>query len=236
MKTHNIQSGIDTLQRQTRLHSRIENTTHSISIDDVNDSEKIKAILTKEYLRGLNTRPRVHNNGFIQLDLSQRRRLHVWHFDIPENPENAPFHDHVFGFRSWALVGKLTNIIYELDFNKRDFEIYTPRITKGCDSALEPTGKFCGIKPKTTNVIAPKGNSDNLPDSYGIEPFEFHGTFVSEPTVTVIDKTAPTLAQNPTGPRPRVLMPVGNKPNSSYSQYSINPEELWRIIEEVLNL
>lgn len=229
MKVHSIHSGTVTFQRQSRLHSH--------SINEVNDSETLKAILTKEYLRGVDARPRVHNNGFVQLDLTPSRRLHVWgHLDIPIAREKAFVHDHIFGFRSWALVGKLTNVTYDLDFNRNDFEIYTPTVTNGYDSVLKPTGIFCGLKVKHTDTIAQKGNPDNLSDSYDIEPYVFHETFVSEPTATVIEKHGLTLAQNPNGPCPRVLVPVGEKPDDEFSRYSTDVEKLWKIIDEVLDI
>ena len=191
----------------------------------------------REYLHSLGTKPRVHNNGFIQLDLTGQRRLHIWgHLDIPQAKEKAFVHDHIFGFRSWGLIGKLKNIIYDLDLNGNKYEIYTPKITRGCDSTLEPTGVFCDVKVKHTDVIAARGNLDGLPDSYCIEPYLFHETFVSEPTATVIEKTGSTLAQNPNGPRPRVLVPVGSKPDDQFSRHNTDERLLWRIIEEVLEL
>lgn len=235
MKTPSINTGASNFFRQLQPLSLGGNTP--LPLDEVTDSKAIKAILTKKYLQGLDARPRVHNNGFIQLDLTPRRRLHIWgHPDIPKSQEKAMIHDHIFGFRSWALVGKLQNVTYDLDFNGNKFEIYKPRITNGYDSVLEPTGIFCSLRLKHTTIIAAKGNLENLPDYYNIEPYEFHETFVSEPTATVIEKTGDTLAQNPNGPRPRVLVPVGEKTDRGFSRYSTNTENLWKIIEEVLNL
>ena len=67
-------------------------------------------------LRALKNKPRLHHNGFVQLDLPNRVRLHVW----PEHPPKRPnvlgmIHDHVYGFDSEILRGSIQNLIYEFD-------------------------------------------------------------------------------------------------------------------------
>ena len=49
--------------------------------------------------------PRVHGNGFIQVDLTHDTRLHVWGDKrIPRQNTYTPIHDHVFGFKSHLVV------------------------------------------------------------------------------------------------------------------------------------
>jgi hypothetical protein len=45
-------------------------------------------------LRDSDNYPRVHGNGFIQLDLPDGKRLHVWDEDIPRQKVNTSMHDH----------------------------------------------------------------------------------------------------------------------------------------------
>lgn len=64
-------------------------------------------------LRRLGNKPRVHPNGFLQLDLSANERLHIW----PEVPfktvsVDTPMHDHTFSFTSQVLLGALRHTVY----------------------------------------------------------------------------------------------------------------------------
>ena len=59
--------------------------------------------------------PRLHGNGFIQLDLNGKDRLHVWHPDLPKQEFPTPIHDHKFSFKSHILYGELTHIEYHAD-------------------------------------------------------------------------------------------------------------------------
>jgi hypothetical protein len=56
-------------------------------------------------LKERGVRPRVHGNGFIQVDLTADTRLHVWGDKrIPRQNVYTPIHDHVFGFESTISV------------------------------------------------------------------------------------------------------------------------------------
>jgi len=58
-------------------------------------------------------RPRVHGNGFVQLDLTERSRLHIWGDPrIPKQKVATPIHDHVFGFESTIIVGRVISLTY----------------------------------------------------------------------------------------------------------------------------
>lgn len=201
--------------------------------------------LTVDYLRAYaQGRPRTSALGMIQLDLSSRRRMHIWgHPGIPKSRTFKPgekrvtIHDHVFGFRSTLYKGRMTNKVYELDPDGSQFRIYQARVRQGDDTVLQPTPDLCDIRLKHTDIVAPEGTREagmELPHEYVIKPFEFHDTIVAEPTVTIIDKDGPSLAQRPDGPRPRVLVPVGQEPDNVYTRYMVPPERLWEIIEEVL--
>lgn len=54
------------------------------------------------------SRPRVHGNGFIQLDLTDRRRLHIWGDPrIPRQRVPSTIHDHTFNFSSRVYRGQI---------------------------------------------------------------------------------------------------------------------------------
>lgn len=187
-------------------------------------------IPTIKELRDLGGKPRVHGNGFIQLDLDERRRLHVWGDPrIPRQKVNTPIHDHVFGFRSWVLRGRIINIQYHLTWKDGGYRLWEARAAKGEDTKLvrmERRG-LCEMLPWTTRAI-PAG------ESYAIRPFVFHEAIATELTVTIIDKDAPTLVQNSSGNRPRVAILEGQEPDNNFDRGSFNTATLWRIIENAL--
>ncbi len=51
--------------------------------------------------------PRIHGNGFIQVDLDELHRLHLWDVMIPRQSVDSSIHDHAFGFESRTLQGML---------------------------------------------------------------------------------------------------------------------------------
>src|SRR5882672_5609107 len=78
-----------------------------------------------EELRQQPRRPRLHPNGFIQLDLTEdlSKRLHVW----PDEPLQAqltrhPIHDHSFDMKSEILAGCLANLIYEFQPSEYNYQ------------------------------------------------------------------------------------------------------------------
>lgn len=57
---------------------------------------------------------RLHQNGFIQLDLpDEKSRLHVWSEELPKAQDpRTPIHNHRFCFKSKIIVGELTHQEY----------------------------------------------------------------------------------------------------------------------------
>lgn len=90
--------------------------------------------------------PRVHGNGFIQLDLDETMRLNVWgHPEIPHQSQTSKIHDHRFSFISHVIIGALTNIEYRINydqtaFRSAPFDIYRPVPRQGQDTELVNTG------------------------------------------------------------------------------------------------
>jgi len=68
-----------------------------------------------QYLRSLGNEPRLHPNGFIQLDIDDRTRLHVWtEKPLTEHISKNRIHDHVFDFRSTVICGSVIDTKYQL--------------------------------------------------------------------------------------------------------------------------
>ncbi len=199
---------------------------------------EILSILTPDFLRKLGEKPRVHPNGFVQVDITPKKRLHIWgHPDIPKQKVAMPIHDHVYGFRSLVLGGRLVNINYEADPDGNEFDLWQPKRDRGMGGgAIEPTGERCGIRPLSTEIVVAKDSPDDGSPTghfYDMPPWVLHETFVPEPTITLIDKDGATLDQNPDGPRPRMLVPAGRQPDV-FSRFTMDEAQLWRIIDEVL--
>lgn len=182
-------------------------------------------------LRTSGAKPRVHGNGFIQVDLSERERLHIWgDRRIPKQKVATPIHDHVFGFRSTLIVGRLLNITYAVSPSFKDrkrYEIYEAACREGEDTILQPTGQVVGARIAYAEAME-RG------DSYDFSAAMFHESFPTEPSASVMTKDGPTLAQG-AAVAPRILVPVGQEPDNDFNRYTCASEELlWRIIETTL--
>lgn len=176
-------------------------------------------------------RPRVHGNGFIQVDLTESTRLHVWGDKrIPRQNTYTPIHDHVFGFKSTIIVGRLFNIVY--DYKRQpfgDYRVYVPEIREGEDTILKTTTERVRIFPIRADLV----DWQTADKTYEMDPFTLHETFVTEPTATIIQKSDLTMAQgNPF--KPRVLVKWGQEPDNDFNRYAYDDELLWRIVERVL--
>lgn len=174
--------------------------------------------------------PRVHGNGFLQIDVTERSRVHVWgHPDIPQQKASTPIHDHVFGFTSLVVTGRMVSIPYDiLEGGEYEWSVYEAVTRDREDTVLQDTGKRCRIHPKRPDVTLPGRN-------YTVPPFEFHEAFVSEPTITMMQKDGPTLAQGAKA-APRVLVHRGTKPDNDFSRFHYLTDDLWNIVEEVLGV
>jgi hypothetical protein len=181
---------------------------------------------------------RVHGNGFLQLDLDDRRRLHVWADQrIPRQRVSHPIHDHVFGFESDVVVGRLVNVTY-VKFHPallrsghaRYFRAYQAQPTKGKghDTLLAPLedGDWF-MEQRRTDVV-------QVGMSYRIDAFEFHETLVTEPTVSVITKDGDTLVQNPEGRRPTVMVPNGREPDNEFKRSVSAQAKMAKVFLDVL--
>lgn len=170
--------------------------------------------------------PRVHPNGFVQVDLTKRVRLHVWH---PGNPYRQrtyhPVHDHVFHFRSWVYSGRLVNAVYWSQVHGEGTHVlYTARCTGGEESALAPTPDRVRLVAEYAEVLQPG-------ESYFMPARRFHETLANEPTLTIIEKSGPTAAQG-SREQPRVAVPVGVRPDNDFRRDAVDPDVVWRLVEE----
>lgn len=187
-------------------------------------------------LRRLGTFPRVHGNGFIQIDLDHERRLHIWgHRDIPRQRTPSPIHDHIFGFISHILVGNIANVNYELTpSDKGPWHMYNPVVRNKEDTILEKMDdQRWDTKPLSTTIVD-ADSSILYGKVYDIAPGVFHETFAPFPAATIIFKDGRTQAQGNDSDQPRVLVPVDDEPDNDFDRYGFDEDMLWDITFEVL--
>jgi|SRR5271166_332402 len=179
--------------------------------------------------------PRVHPNGFIQLDLNEEHsmRLHVWPLaELPNRQKtNHPIHDHSFDMTSMVLTGKLVN--ETLVFDVISMVGWTPHRTwpsyreyRGVkigseETILEPTGNY-GL------LSTAKRQHITTGQSYQVPAKTFHNSIAEGLTATLMSK----LDGQPYNPR--VLVPVGVEPDNDFRREQTKPEILWEQIELAL--
>lgn len=100
---------------------------------------------------------RIHGNGFLQAELEDGYKLHVWAKDCPRQVVGTEIHNHTVGFTSYILLGKLRNAEYttvpvcaESDVLHADSPVYkeyqaVPRHDK--DTGLVDTGNRVRLVP-----------------------------------------------------------------------------------------
>src|SRR5512146_542220 len=103
-----------------------------------------------DYLQSRTTdySPRVHGNGFIQLDITPTVRLHLWgDARIPRQRVATTIHDHAFGFTSRVVLGSLNHRVVHLapaseaDLFASEAMVYQPHrvhTRHGEDTGLQP--------------------------------------------------------------------------------------------------
>src|SRR5271166_2045360 len=132
--------------------------------------------------------PRVHPNGFIQLDLNEEHtlRLHVWPLiELPGRQKtNHPIHDHSFDMASTVLTGKLINeMLVFLNVSDHPDLIPNHREYRGVrigaeETILKPTGNFGCIAAMYQEEV-PAGHSYRIPAKV------FHNNIAEGLTATI---------------------------------------------------
>lgn len=179
-------------------------------------------------------RPRVHGNGFVQLDLVPGTRLHIWgDRRIPQQNTYTGIHDHTFGFFSMCLVGRVFQLPYvpaddgisigmRRTVTGRAYKVYTPVPRDGEDTVLH----FDGIK---MNLVRQRPRVIEAGETYGMFAREIHETVADRLAVTIMTKTEERAEG-----RAKVFVPDGKHPDNSFNRNAFDDTILWQIIEEAL--
>jgi hypothetical protein len=105
--------------------------------------------------------PRVHPNGFLQLDLEPdkmsdgrhiaKRRLHIFDDRLPRQTVRTAVHDHIFDMSSFVLKGTVLNDTYiAVDDEEGDLEVYQAQEMKCTETNLVPSGRRVSLRLKHT--------------------------------------------------------------------------------------
>jgi hypothetical protein len=162
-------------------------------------------------------RPRVHQNGFLQLDLEpdQSRRLHIFDDALPRQSVRSSLHDHTFDMASTVVRGAIWNEHWDIlpDRYQWNGEVYEPM-----GGVLVGTGQLVKAQLRGCSIVS-------AGQSYRFPAFEFHDSKHRGLTVTVMEKVREH------GGRPRVLVPRGMLPDNDFHREAFDPEPLWELIE-----
>lgn len=168
--------------------------------------------------------PRVHGNGFIQLD-GDDCRFHFWgDARIPRQKVPTPIHDHVFDMVSDCVRGAVHNAVYVAEpvVGYGSYKVYRAEPRHGSDTTLHDTGKRCDLRLVREQTVGTR-------QRYALPAGEFHMTTPLVPSITrmVRQKTYPNLA-------PLVLVPNGVEPDNEFDRHGHDTWMLRRIIREMI--
>jgi hypothetical protein len=160
--------------------------------------------------------PRIHGNGFLQVDLDERRRLHVWDHRFPRQRTDSSIHDHAFSFDSRVLAGTLININFrELRGSNgrghgwgtathNTYAVARDPQSQETRLRLMPNRRVC-LVPRSSVIV-------HAGDGYHMEEGVFHASFHLGTTVSVITKGRTDYADR----LARVAVRVGERPDNDW--------------------
>jgi hypothetical protein len=172
--------------------------------------------------------PRVHGNGFIQLDLNATgtRRLHVWDDDVPRQAVATPIHDHVFDLESLVLCGTLVHEELSLVAHAAGpWHVYRARREEGTQNTTLQRPSLARFDVRTEQRLI------LLPGSVYRFPAErLHQTEHRGLTATVMQKLNAPASYG----EPRVLVPVAEEPDNDFHRDGHDTDALWVLIYAAL--
>jgi len=187
-------------------------------------------ILRDKVFRARNTgsSPRVHGNGFVQLDLEEGQRMHIFG-DARVRPQLRPstIHDHTLSFKSRVYKGQLVHRTVEVYYAAMGpYRMYRAVTNgKGEDRRLESAGH-----PRNRfHAIISGEHVIREGETYNFSAGRFHETLAPWLCVTVVNKTEQTGTT-----APRVLVPHDISPDEGFNRYQFEEDLLWKIIFDAI--
>ncbi len=187
------------------------------------DTRQITYPLLREVGKGI----RVHGNGFIQLDVGENQRIHVWGFDdVSRQRVSTQIHNHRFDFRSTLLAGRLENRHYSIfrvwEPDDRYYRLYCPSAIGGEETKLVrgADSEMVHALFEDTEVLFPGM-------TYRMNHGDYHESVPHELSITLLTKTAAYPAFCPA-----VLVRLGAEPDNNFKRTGFDEETLWGIVRQ----
>jgi len=183
-----------------------------------------------EELRALSAVPRLHPNGFIQLDLTAdwSKRLHVWpDEELRAQKTRHPIHDHSFDMESEILTGCLTNLVYEFqasEYNKQTMLYRAKRLPDTQETILVPAT----MKQNTGYLRLLRADIYRPSSRYTLHKFVLHDSIPHGLTATIMTKSRMSDYS------PLIAIPKGIEPDNDYRRDRVDTEILWSFIQRGL--
>lgn len=178
-------------------------------------------------LLALGNIPRVHGNGFIQLDLPLGYRLHIWPEEkLDTQKVYTGWHNHRFGFKSTVLVGTLHHIQYGAvikDNLNGEYQLYKAVVRNKEDTELIISSSGFYKFTDRQSFLLSKGSS------YDFLPLKWHESNGIGLTATIMKKTETIDAE------PLVACPKNTKPDNNFQRYQFDVNQLWKFISDVFD-
>lgn len=178
--------------------------------------------------------PRVHGNGFIQLDVDPKTRLHFWGDPrIPRQRVDSGWHDHSFDLFSCVLKGRLTHITYKVHGDQLRGQFYGYRAVEQPgtqNTELKRIVHSDDVTPAKFDLVVDETFQIKEGETYGFQHGKVHYSSASEPTITLMKK----FGTDGYG-RPVVYCPVGLEPDNEFHRDGFSQEMLWDIVMDMVD-
>lgn len=175
----------------------------------------------------MNKKISLHGLGFIQVQLDESRRLHVWHPELPRRAciDHSSIHDHRFDFTSLVITGELDNVVFMESAS--DTGLYQTYLHEGARSPnggrpWEPDGRI-DLRPIGTQHVK-EGQVYRMP------AYKYHLSIpgIGGRVATVMTKTA----EYPQGAHSTCL--VGVEPDRDFNRFQLTEDQLWEVVMDVV--
>jgi hypothetical protein len=154
--------------------------------------------------------------GFIQLKLSNEKRLHFYTQELPQIVSGEEIHSHRYNFTSEILCGEMVQEMFAVGVG--DTHLIEEESCKP-DVDLGDTGGYCAATPLSKHISG-KGSS------YWIHHTAFHRVAATD-CVTLVTRS--NIQQQ----MAQVVRPVGGEKVCPFSK-KVDEKDLWAIIDSML--
>ncbi len=206
------------------------------------DHTQLMSLLDIDKLKASGEKPRLHGNGFIQLDLPQTRagvkqRLHIWDTQLPKQRVSTQIHNHVFTFSSMVIQGRLINRRVQIlpageRGNPGTHFLYEAQPGEGQDTKLVPLLDGCVY----ADDIESRMHEASGPSSvYSMTSLDYHESISVAPrTATIMRKSIFKDPHVTLLMRPRVLVPLYATPDNDFNRHNAMTElDMWNFVHDV---